>query len=186
MENDASTVALQVENAALKNEITELKTLVKYYEEQFRLNRHRQFGASSEKSEYDLSQLNLFNEAEIMAAPEQPEPELVEVEKHYRKRTRLTTEKLPEDLPVEVIDYELPEAEHICEDCGGKLHIMSHDVRRELVIIPAQAKIREHRCAVYSCRCCETTNIYVPIRQAEIPKPVIKGSFTSPEAVRIL
>lgn len=38
---------------------------MKYYEEQFRLSKHRQFGASSEKSEYD--QQSLFNEAENTA-----------------------------------------------------------------------------------------------------------------------
>ena len=167
----------------LVGEQARLERQVEYLLEQMRLARHRQFGTSSEKSEYDLAQLNLFNEAEVMAAPKQPEPELVEVEKHYRKRTRLTTDKLPEDLPVEVIDYELPETEHVCEECGGKLHVMSRDVRRELVIVPAQAKIREHRRAVYSCRCCETMNDHVPVRRAEMPKPVIAGSFASPEAV---
>ena len=165
-----------------KDERARLERQVEYLLEQMRLVRHRQFGASSEKSEYDHSQLSLFNEAEVMAAPEQPEPELVEVEKHYRKRTRLTTDKLPEDLPIEVIDYELPETEHVCDECGGELHVMSRDVRRELVIIPAQAKICEHRRAVYSCRCCETENIHVPIRRAELPQPVIAGSFASPEA----
>ena len=167
----------------LIGEQARLERQVEYLLEQMRLARHRQFGASSEKSEYDLSQLNLFNEAEVMAESEQPEPELIEIEKHYRKRTRLTTDKLPEDLQIEVVDHELPESEQVCCECGNKLHIMNHDVRRELVIIPAQAKIREHRRAVYSCRCCETTNDHVPIVKAPIPEPVIKGSFASPEAV---
>jgi len=166
-----------------KDERARLERQIEYLLEQMRLSRHRQFGASSEKSAYDHEQLNLFNEAEVMAAPEQPEPELVEVEKHYRKRTRLTTNKLPEGLPVEVIDYELPESERVCDECGGKLHVMSHDVRREFVIVPAQAKIREHRRAVYSCRCCEAENDHVPIQKADMPKPVIAGSFASPEAV---
>jgi len=39
--------------------ITGLETLGKHYEEYLRLSKHRQFGSSSEKSEYD--QLNLFN-----------------------------------------------------------------------------------------------------------------------------
>ena len=51
--------------AELKGRIAELEALVKYYEGQFRLAKHRQFGASSEKSEYD--QLNMFNEAEVTA-----------------------------------------------------------------------------------------------------------------------
>ena len=114
----------QTEIAALKARISELERLLKYYEEQLRISKHRQFGASSEKSEYDPVQLSIFNEAELFADENVPEPELVEVEKHYRKRTRLTTDKLPEDLPVEVIEHDLPESEQICPECGGELHVM--------------------------------------------------------------
>ena len=52
---------------ALKEHAARLERQVEYLLEQMRLSRHRQFGASSEKSEYDLAQLNLFNEAEVMA-----------------------------------------------------------------------------------------------------------------------
>lgn len=166
----------------LVGERARLERQVEYLLEQMRLSRHRQFGASSEKSEYDLSQLNLFNEVEVMAMPEQPEPELVEVEKHYRKK-RSATDRLPEDLPVEIIEYTLSEDEQVCCECGCALHVMGYESRRELKIIPAQASIVEHRRAVYSCRHCEQTDIRVPIRKAEVPKPVISGSFASPEAV---
>lgn len=164
-------------------EIAELKTLVKYYEEQFRLAKHRQFGASSEKSAYDFGQLSIFDEAELFADANVAEPELQVIEKHYRKRTRLTTDKLPEDLPVEVIEHELPEAERVCPDCGEELHEMGCDRRRELVIIPAQVKIREHVRHVYSCRNCEKDEYGFPIVKAEAHEPVIKGSFASPEAI---
>jgi len=132
MKNDIKTTE---SIANLKNRITELEALVKYYEEQFRLNKHRQFGASSEKSEYDFGQLSIFNEAELFADANVPEPELVEVEKHYRKRTRLTTGKLPEELPVEIVTHELLESERVCPECDGALHVMGRDIRRELVII---------------------------------------------------
>jgi transposase len=164
-------------------EIAELEALVKYYEEQFRLAKHRQFGVSSEKSEYDFGQLSIFNEAELFADEKAAEPELVEVETHYRKRTRLTTDKLPEDLPVEVIEHELTEAERVCPDCCGVMHRMGRETRRELVIIPAQVKLREHIRHVYACRNCENTGIATPIVKAEMPEPVIKGSFASPEAI---
>lgn len=172
----------KTEYEALVNSKAHLERQVEYLLNQMRLARHRQFGASSEKSEYDLQQLNLFNEAEMFADAD-PEPELVEIEKHYRKRTRLTTDKLPDDLPVEVIEHTLPEAERICEECGQALHVMSHNVRRELKIIPAQVSIVEHRQAVYSCRCCEAESDHVPIVKADMPQPVIKGSFASPEAI---
>ena len=171
------------ENAELKNRVTELEALVKYYEEQFRLAKHKQFGASSEKSEYDIDQISLFNETEATASKDAPEPELVEIEKHYRKRKRSASDRLPDDLPLEVIDHKLPDDEQLCGECGGALHVMGHEVRRELVIIPAQAKIVEHNQHIYSCRSCEKKGEHTPIVKAEMPEPVIKGSFASAESV---
>lgn len=178
-----STVENNTEIAELKARVSELETLVKYYEEQFRISKHRQFGTSSEKSEYDFNQLSIFNETELFADANVPEPELVEVEKHYRKRTRLTTDKLPEDLPVEIVEYGLPESEQICPECGGPLHVMGHETRRELVIIPAQVKIREHVRKIYACRACEKDECGVPILKSQADEPVIKGSFASPETI---
>ena len=174
---------LQAENIALKTELAELKVLVKYYEEQLRLSKHRQFGASSEKSEYDFDQLNLFNEGELFADANTAEPELVEIEKHFRKRTRLTTDKLPDDLPVEIVEYKLPSPEQFCPECDGALHVMGKEVRRELELIPAKAVIVEHVKYIYACRDCERNSDGLPIVKAPMDEPVIKGSFASPEAV---
>jgi len=161
--------------------IAELEALVKYYEEQLRLNKHRQFGTSSEKSEYD--QLNLFNEAEITADSAVAEPDLIEIEKHYRKAKRTASDRLPEDLPVEIVEHELPSDEQICPECGGALHVMGRENRRELKLIPAKAVVVEHVRHIYSCRHCETHNEHVPVIKAPMPEPVIRGSFASPEAI---
>ena len=130
MEKVADTAENVVE---LKGRIVELEALVKYYEEQFRLTKHRQFGASSEKSEYD--QLDLFNEAEAAADENVPEPELTEINRHYRKRTRLVNDRLPESLPIEVVEHDLGADERECPQCGGDLHVMGREKRRELGII---------------------------------------------------
>lgn len=190
MKSDVLKTDLQAEITALKTENSELKALVKYYEEQFRLAKHRQFGASSEKSQYDLDQLSIFNEPELLADnprragnASMAEPELVEIEKHYRKRTRLTTDKLPDDLPVEIIEHKLDESEQVCPECGSELHVIGQDKRRELVIIPAQIKIREHVRHVYSCRECEKDEYGFPIVKLPVKEPVIKGSFASPESI---
>lgn len=176
-----NTVETSENVLALQERIAELESLVKWYEEQFRLNQHRRFGASSEKSEYD--QLNLFNETEVTADETVPEPELVEIERHYRQRIRLVNDTLPETLPVEVVEYDLPTNEQVCVTCDGALHVMGRDSRRELKIIPAKAIIVEHVQKVYACRSCERDSVSVPIRKAPVPPPVIKGSFASPEAI---
>ena len=183
MENDISNAELITENAVLKSKILKLETLVKYYEEQFRLSKHRQFGASSEKSQYDFKQLSLFNEAEVTADVNVPEPELVEIEKYYRKKTRLINDRLPENLPVEVVEHDLPVSEQVCPECSGDLHVMGCEKRRELKIIPAQAMIVEHVRKIYACRDCEKDECGVPIIKAPIDEPVIKGSFAAPESI---
>ncbi len=167
----------------MKAKVVKLEALVKYYEEQLRLSKHRQFAASSEKSKYDSQQISLFDEAEATADASQPEPELVKIEKHYRKARRTNQERLPEDLAVEVEEHDLPEEERQCPECGGTLHEMSCQVHRTLKLIPAQAIIVEHIQHVYSCRNCEQENDHVPVVKAPISEPVIKGSFATPEAI---
>ena len=182
MENAEKTVVIsQSEYTAMKESITKLEALVKYYEEQFRLAKHRQFGASSEKSEYD--QLSLFNEAEVTADENIAEPELMEIQRHYRKRTRLVNDRLPESLSVETIEHDLPANEQLCPECGGDLEMIGREKRCELKIIPATAVIVEHVRKIYACRDCEKDECGSPIVKAPIDEPVIKGSFASPEAV---
>jgi len=161
--------------------ITELEALVKYFEELFRLSKHRQFGSSSEKSEYD--QLGLFNEAEVTADVNIPEPELNKVAKQYHKRTRLVTDKLPDDIPVRVVVHELPKEEQVCPECDGDMHVMGRNTKRELEIIPAKVSIVEHVQLVYACRDCEKDECGVPILKAQVCDPVIKGSFAAPETI---
>jgi len=171
------------ELATLKAHNAELTSKVEWLMEQFRLAKHRQFGASSEKSDY--SQLNLFNEPEITSDVLVPEPELVEIEKHFRKRKNMVNEiNLPNNLPIEIIEHELPADEQICPECDGRLHVMGREtLRRELKLIPAKAVILEHIRKVYACRNCEKDECGVPIIKAAVSNPVIKGGFASAEAV---
>ena len=189
MRNDTSTVtistseyeSLKAREAELEQEKAELEALIKYYEEQLRLAKHRQFGSSSEKAQLP-EQLGLFDEAENTTDPGQPEPELEEITYKRRKRAGKREDDLS-GLPVEVIEYTLPESEQICPDCGGALHTMGCDVRRELEVIPAQVKVTEHRCEVYGCRTCENNSDHTTIVKAPTPEPLIKGSLASPSAV---
>jgi len=169
-----------------QREIAELKQQIEYLMEQIRLSKRRQFGASSEQTDGQIcfgELCSIFNEAEQTSKMTAPEPEIAEVKAHYRKRTRLTTDKLPEDLPVEIIEHELPETERVCPDCNGSLHKMGEDCREELKIIPAKAVVVRHVRHVYACRKCEAHSDRVPIVKADMPNPVIKGGFASPETV---
>lgn len=146
--------------------IAELEEQVEWFMSQIRLAKHKQFGASSEKT--DGIQLLIFNEAESSADITLPEPKLAEVKAHYRKKTRLTTDKLPKDLPVEIIEHELPALDCICPDCQSELHTMGRETREELKIIPAKAIIVRHVRHVYACRNCEGNSEHVPIVKADL------------------
>ena len=172
---------LEEENRVLKVKNQELETLVKYYEEQFRLAQQRRFGPSSEKTEAG-EQLLLFDEAENAADKHKPEPQVEEITYTRHKREGKREEDLS-SLPTERIDHALPEAERTCPECGGDMHVMGHETRRELKIVPAQVRVVEHVREVYACRNCEKNETSVPIVKAPLPEPLIPGSLASPSAV---
>lgn len=152
--------------------------------EQMRLAKKRMFGASSEKARAEVEeQLSLmFNEAEVHADIERQET--VKVAAHVRKKdSGERKDRLPESLPTEVVDHSLPEDKRICPNCGTVMQEIGKEVRRSLVIIPAQAKIREDVYHNYACRNCEKNGTETPIVKTPKDKAVIPGSFASPEAV---
>ena len=87
------------------------------------------------------------------------------------------------DLPVERKEYRLPDEEQICPSCGGELHEMSTQTRREIEIIPAKVVVVEHVSYVYSCRRCEREEVSTPVITAPAPKPPLPGSIASPSAI---
>ena len=161
----------------LQQKNAELTAKVKWYEEQFRLSQQRKFGASSEKS--DTEQLSLFNEAEAEAQPLAAEPTLEKITYERRKKQPGQREAKLADLPVETIEYRLPDEEQVCSVCGDHLTEMRTEIRRELMIIPAQVKVLEHVQQVYACRKCQAEGTSTPIVTAPMPAPVLKGSLVS-------
>ena len=164
-----------------KTEYESMKQQIEWLTDQLKLSKRREFGTSSEKSEYD--QLNLFNEAEDTADSKAAEPEIEEIKAYHRKKSQKSADILPPDLPVEIIEHELPEDARSCPECGGALHVMGRETRDELKLIPAKAVILRHIRHVYACRGCEKNAEQAPIVKADMPRPVIKGSFASPESV---
>ncbi|MBQ8816243.1 MAG: transposase, partial [Lachnospiraceae bacterium] len=88
---------------AQSRRISELESRVDVLMEALRLARHKQFGASSEKSEDTLmEQLSfLFNEAEVFsAAGKDAEENVTVVAAHKRhKKQEYTLDNIREDLP---------------------------------------------------------------------------------------
>ncbi len=171
---------LQEENELLRHQNVELSTKLDWFMEQFRLNQHRQFGSSSEQTATE--QISLFNEAEVEAKPDAPEPTVEEIT-YSRKKRQGHREEMLKDLPVETIEYSLPKEEQICESCNEPLHVMSKEVRKEIKIIPPQVSVVEHVRYVYACRNCEKNEINTPVVTASMPNPVLPRSIASASAV---
>lgn len=181
METVTISKAEYQEYQAQKAQIVDLQQRVDFLMGQMRLARHKQFGASSEKSEYD--QLSLFDEAEAYADEKVAEIEITDVKAHMRKRAAESKERLPEELPVEEVEHALSEEEQVCPECGEQLHVIGRNVREILKLIPAKAVIERHIQYVYGCRECEKHACSVPIVKAKTDLPLIKGSIASAEAV---
>jgi transposase len=171
---------------SLEEKVAELEKLNAYYVEMFRLSKQKRFGKSSEQMD---GQPGLFDEVELEADINVPEPQIEEVETpetpeaHKRGKRVGKRECDLSKLPTERVEHELEESEQICPECGEKLHVMGHDCRRELKIIPARAVLLKHYTSVYACRNCEKTSDHSTIVRAATPEPVIKGSIASPSAI---
>lgn len=180
---DQNLETLENKCAVLEQANQELAAKVKWYEEQFRLGQQKRFGSSSEKT--DAEQLNLFNEAEQESDSKAPELTIEEIT-YKRKKQKGKNDKKLEDLPVEIIEYRLSEAEQVCPECDSHLHEMSKEVRKELKIIPAQVIVVEHVRFVYACRRCQENNIKTPIITAPMPAPVLSKSLVSPSLMAFI
>lgn len=170
-------LTLEQDNEVLRQQVEELNTRLRWFEEQLRLSRKQQFGPSSEKSE--LEQLDLFNEAEDTANPQLAEPSMETITYERRKRQPGQREEQFKDLPAEVIEYRLPEEEQICPCCQGALHEMGAQIREEIKYIPAQVIKLEHRQYKYACRQCEREGTSATIIKADMPRPLLPGSLAS-------
>jgi len=143
------------------------------------------FGPSSEQAKYVLSdeflQETLFNEAEVYADDNVPEP--VIVEQHTRKKKR-TKEELSKDLPVKETIIDIPEGERICDICESYdlYKIGKEFVRRELCMIPAQAYVEDIYRITYGCTLCANESEHSNIIKAEVSAPVVKRGLASPSS----
>ena len=185
--SSAETVIVSREEYdALRAQNIELNQQVQWLMEQVRLARKKAYGTSSEKINTEFAeQLDfLFDESEVHADAKLPEPEIEQVVAHSRqKRSKNAKDRLPEDVPVTVVEHGLSEEQRICSLCGEVMQQIGKEVCRTLVIVPAQVSIREDVYYTYACANCQKTGIQTPILKTPKDKSVISGSFASAEAI---
>lgn len=171
---------------AQSKRVSELESRVVVLMEALRLARHKQFGASSEKSEESLmEQLNfLFNEAEVFAEVSTKQEEAVVVAAHKRhKKHEYTLDNIPEGIPTKQVEHRLEGEDLVCPQCGSTMTEIGKEVVRTLEIIPAQTVVREDIYYTYACQNCNKEDIETPVVKAPKEKNIIPGSFATPEAI---
>jgi len=139
---------------ALKALVCEQLWTIRRLEDELRLARHKQSGASSERSDPD--QWQLFNEAEVpVAEPATPESEEITVPAHRRGKGK--RQPLDERLPRQRIEHDIRDAEKAGPCGSGGLRVrIGEVVSEEADIVPAKVKILQHVRFKYGpCRQCD-------------------------------
>jgi len=121
------------------------------------------------KSEKRNSEPILFAYAGLLEALEQAEEAVAkeagsdesvpdaEVSTSPAKRMNGKRLQVRADLPVERVEYPLPEASCVCGNCGGQLERFGEEITRQLDYHPASFYIREHVRIKYACPKCRQT-----------------------------
>ncbi len=166
---------------ALLEENEKLKIKIARLEEQVQLLQSLHFGTKSEKlTNEDKKQASLFNEAEDTAFEqnEEIETETREVKAHTKTvRKGVGRKALSEDLPREIIEYDIDEEDKTCA-CGTEKICIGEDVSERLCIVPAKVVVRREIKKKYVCRNCEgTTDETSGVQTAEGIKHLIAGSI---------
>ncbi|AQZ54374.1 Transposase (plasmid) [Martelella mediterranea DSM 17316] len=171
----AQIAALQAENRQLSKRVVKL-------EEELALARSHRFAPRSEKRG-----VRVFNEAEQVAAADEgdgedgavidlPDTGLPPADKpEGRKRGR---KPLPENLPRERVEYDLPDDQKACPCCHGRMHRMGETVTEQLHI-EVKAKVLQNVRFKYACRHCDRTGINTPVVTAPMPAQPLPGSIVT-------
>ena len=134
--------ACQKENALLKRQLHDLQKKVNWFEEQFRLLRHKQYGPSSERF---AGQQAMFNEVEeALEADAEAQEEAPNTEQITYQRKKPVRRPLSKDLPRQREVHDIPEEEKQCDCCGCELHVIGEEISEKLDIVPARATVVEH------------------------------------------
>lgn len=163
---EARTRRLEQENAHLREQLEWLK--------------RQMFGNRSEKLPAAIPgaiTTDLFGEGSSS-----PEASSVAVPAHQRKvapKPGHGRSALPDDLPVEEIVLDVPDAEKSCGGCGTDLVKIGEDTRDELHIVSPRFVVRRYVRPKYACRTC----IERGVTQAEPVVSVIDKGLPSADLV---
>ena len=145
--------------------------------EALRLEKHRLYGKSSEKSP---DQAELFDEADSCI----DESDVVDDEEEQgsavaitpaSKSQRPVRKPLPAELPRVRRVIELSEEQRQCA-CGCTLAEIGEDISEQVDIIPAQIQVIQHVRKKYACKGCDDTIKIAPRANVLLPKSIASAN----------
>ena len=188
----AELTAKTAELEAAKNGLVVTQLTIEKLKAQIAKLRREKFGASSERIERVIAQLELALEEAEMAkaeaaasAPEQPEPETPAPSTDDQSAETPAPEKkkrraLPPEFPRHDVVH-MPA--DVCKTCGGsELRIVGESVSEVLEYIPGRFKVNRHVRPACSCRKCETM-MQAPMPELPIPRGMAGPSFLAHIAI---
>ncbi len=183
-------VARDAELTAAKNGLVVTQLTIEKLKAQIARFRREKFGASSERIERIIAQLELaLEEAEAekaeaaASAPQPPEPEASSTD------AQPTETPAPEKKKRRSLPLELPRRDvvhmptDVCKACGGtELRKVSESITEVLEYIPGRFEVIRHVRPACSCRKCETM-VQVPMPELPIPRGMAGPSFLAHIAI---
>jgi len=159
---------------SLQEEVGHFKQKYYFMLEQFKLAQQRQFARSSESNvlQYEMQ----FDEAESVPAEEIPEEENTITVTYTRSKPKRRT--LPDNLPREVIEYDIEESEKQCA-CGCLKKRIGEEITEQLEIVPAQLKVIQHVRPKYACNRCDEGVSIAPMPTLFLPKSMASASLVA-------
>lgn len=173
----------------LSNDPQELKSIIAYYKSQIEyleqkvsLLQKAIFGTKSEKR---CNAGSIENHLPLPGLEEQKledvKPQTITVPEHTRKKRG--RKPLPDDLPREDVEHDLPEEEKICS-CGTTLSCIGQEVSEKLDYVPAKLKVKRHIRYKYACKGCEgVESEEATVKTASMPPQLIPQGIVTPGLV---
>lgn len=133
---------LNDQNSALENQNTFQQERISQLEEQLNWLKRQLFGKKSEKEIPKNPAQLTFNGFEEIAASEE---ELKAIKAHTRKSSKkeITKITIPADIPIKIINMDLPENEKVCQVTGLALKKFGEEVSIKLIHKPSSYYIQK-------------------------------------------
>ncbi len=173
-EFQAILAPLQDENQVLKQEAQEWKEKYHHLLEQLRLAKQQRFGRSSE-AHIGQGELH-FDEADSVETTELPQEESTVTVNYTQKKP--VRRPLPEHLPREVIEHDIPAEDKLCA-CGCMKQRIGEEVTEQLEYIPAKLSVIAHVRPKYACNRCDEAVSIAPMPSLFLPKSMATPSLVA-------